>query len=370
MRVALISSTADRLNGYGNITQELMISLSAQGIDCTLFLPKNEQGKHLDFPGKISYVLPPYIFRVRPYNFWGYLCTLPVADFDIVHSLFEFPYCFMAARSAKKYGKPLIIGAQGTYGVLPLTYPLEKHILHWSYAQAQEIIVPSVFTRDQINQYSGKKYPISIIHNGVNFARFQKKVPPVSDSSYVNKKILLTVGGLKKRKGQDLVIKALPQVLQKHPEVVYSIVGSGHWEEYLRSLATELGVSSNVIFAGAQDGDSLISYFQAADVYVHTPRLVHLNFEGFGIVYLEASSCAKPIVATDSGGIRDAVLDKKTGLVVPDGDVTAIAQAIITLLDQPEYRKELGQNGKEYAAAHDWSAIGSQFISVYKKYAK
>ena len=95
------------------------------------------------------------------------------------------------------------------------------------------------------------------------------------------------------------------------------------------------------------------------------PRSFGPDVEGFGIVYLEASACGKPIVATDAGGIRDAVLDNETGLIVQDGDIPAISAKIIRLLDDQNLAKKLGDRGREYAKENDWGVIAGRFVSLY-----
>ncbi|MDP7069638.1 MAG: glycosyltransferase family 4 protein, partial [Candidatus Peribacteraceae bacterium] len=219
---------------------------------------------------------------------------------------------------------------------------------------------------EKITEHAGCEYPISIIHNGVDVDRFQKDVPDIR-SQYAGKKVLLTVGGLKERKGQDIVIRALQKIRQQREDVVYVLVGEGNWKPGLQKLAEELGVADAVDFVGSKKGDELVSLYNACDVYVHTPKVVDLNFEGFGIVYLEASACGKPIVATDAGGIRDAVVDGKTGLIAPDGDVDAVAKHILSLVDSPELALQMGEAGKVYARAHDWSDIAKQYLDHYNQ---
>lgn len=371
MRVALFSSTIEPKDGYGNITFELSRELHAQGIDLTLFLPKNqkEAAERLALPFSVQCELPQYVYRIFERNGLGYFKTIDVSSFDLVHDLFSFPYCIPAARSAKKYGKPLVMGAQGTHGVRPLTYCPERWLLKKCYTQAKAIVVPSEYTKKRILEEAKVDYAIDVIHNGVHFERFQKATDTASiRNRYQGKKMLLTVGGLWGRKGHDLVLRALPDVLKKHPNVMYSIVGDGNARADLEVLTKELGLTANVDFAGRKSGNDLVAYFQTCDIYVHTPRVVDTNkFEGFGIVYLEASACGKPIVATDAGGIRDAVLDNETGLIVPDGDTAAISDRIIRLLDDEALSQQLGNNGRVYAKKNDWSGIAKQCIEIYRK---
>ena len=371
MRVALFSSTIEPKDGYGNITFELAHELHKEGVDVTLFLPKNQSdaAAALALPFQTICTLPKYVYRIFERNGLGYFRTVDVSGFDIVHDLFSFPYCIVAARSAEKAQKPLVIGAQGTHGVRPLTYRPERWLLKQCYKHADVIAVPSQYTKKRILEEAGENYAIDVIHNGVRFERFQKTVDMESvRHRYAGKKILLTVGGLWGRKGHDLVLHALPDVLKKHPNTVYAIVGDGNARADLETLATDLGIREAVDFVGRKSGDDLVAYFQACDIYVHTPKIVDQNkFEGFGIVYLEASACGKPIVATDAGGIRDAVLDNETGLIVPEGDTVAIAKQITQLLDDEALAKRLGERGRAYAKENDWSGIAKKFVEIYKR---
>ncbi len=370
MRVALLSNTADPRDGYGNITVELSCALHAAGIGCTLFVPASQKtaAEEQKFPFPVSCTLPEYVYRIYQRAGPGYFRPRNFAGFDLIHDLFAFPYCITAAVSSIRSGVPFVTGAQGTHGVRPLTWFPERQFLKYCYGHARGIAVPSAFTRDKIREMSGKNYPIDIIHNGVRFDRFQKDVDTAAvRSQHPGKRILLTVGGLWGRKGHDLVLRALPAILKKHPDIIYRIVGDGDLRKDLERLTAELGIQDSVVFAGRKSGDDLVAEFRACDIYVHTPRVTGLKFEGFGIVYLEASACGKPIVATDAGGIRDAVLDGETGLIAADGDVNGIAQHVIRLLDDRMLAEKLGNRGREYAKEHDWTEIAGRYITWYGK---
>jgi len=365
MKILILSPHNSVTSGYGNITHELCSRLS--DIDFTLLLPSSE--KKYDYTNyKTEYVLPDFIFNAKTIKVIDYLTfKYDASDYDIVHSLFAWPYAPLAARIAKQYNKPLIVGAQGTYGVKPLlTYP-EKSLMKWAYNRAEEIIVPSCFTKESIIKYSDTKTPINVIHNAVNFERFQKHYD-VEDlkKRFGGKKILLTVGEIKPRKGQDIVVMAVKELAKRRDDFHYVIIGSGG--NRLKSILEREGLDKHVSLLGEVSGVELVKYFQLCYMYVHTPRLINWKFEGFGIVYLEASSCKKPIVASDFGGIRDAVLDGETGFVIPENDPVKIAGAIEKLLDSPELASRFGENGFAYAKKHDWPLIAERFVATYNKY--
>ena len=369
MRIALFSSDIEPTNGYGNIARELCTEFHKQGIDFTLFLPKHCEAycRASTLPFRTCCVLPPYIHRIYQPAGLRYFFPINVRSYDIVHSLFDFPYCLHACISATRWRKPFMMGVQGTYGVRPLMFLPERWLLKWCYRSAQRVTVPSHFTKDKIQEYAKEQYPIEIIHNGVNVARFQKKLDlTVLQKKYAGRKILITIGALIGRKGHDLVLRALARIVPEEPRLLYLIVGDGNTRKALETLVDELNLQGNVEFCGQKGGDDLVALLQLADIYVHTPKYSHGKFEGFGIVYLEAGTCGKPVIATDAGGVRDAILDGQTGIIVPDNDIPGIARAIQELLRDPEEARRLGEQGMAYAQEHDWRIIARKYIDLYR----
>ncbi|OAH12369.1 glycosyltransferase family 4 protein [Streptomyces jeddahensis] len=162
--------------------------------------------------------------------------------------------------------------------------------------------------------------------------------------------VVVCVSRLVPRKGQDTLIRAMPQILAKEPDAVLLVVGGGPYEKELRRLAEETGVTRSVRLTGAVPWEELPAHYGAGDVFAMPCRTRRggLDVEGLGIVYLEASATGLPVVAGDSGGAPDAVLDGETGWVVPGGDPGASAERIVTLLADPELRKRMGERGREW----------------------
>ncbi len=373
MKVLLISSTNNVRNGYGNFTHEYCRALQAKRIAFKLLLPADEpRYEYTNYP--VEYILPPYIFNVKTKKIWEYIKFSYKTDADVIHSIFEFPYALIGAKIARKNKKPLIIGGQGTYAVKPLQYFLDRQVLVWAYNSAARIVTSSNYTKEVLKTYASIKTPIDVIHNGVNFKRFDVTVDTSEiRNHFQNKNILLTTGVLKPRKGHDVIIKALGELIKKRDDFHYVIVGPDDekdrdtYIDNLKQSVIDLGLKDNVTFAGSLSDAELTKYFHACYLFIHTPRNINLNFEGFGIVYLEASACKKPIVAGDSGGIRDAVVDGKTGIVVPENDPKATALAIDTLLQMPDLAEKMGEAGYEYAREHDWACIADQYLALYNK---
>ncbi|GAA4550071.1 glycosyltransferase family 4 protein [Streptomyces collinus] len=162
--------------------------------------------------------------------------------------------------------------------------------------------------------------------------------------------VVVCVSRLVRRKGQDTLIRALPRILAAEPDTVLLIVGGGPYEKDLRRLAHETGVASAVRFTGAVPWSELPAHYGAGDVFAMPCRTRRggLDVEGLGIVYLEASATGLPVVAGDSGGAPDAVLDGETGWVVRGGSPQETADRITVLLGDAELRRRMGERGREW----------------------
>ncbi|KUN04371.1 alpha-(1-2)-phosphatidylinositol mannosyltransferase [Streptomyces yokosukanensis] len=162
--------------------------------------------------------------------------------------------------------------------------------------------------------------------------------------------VVVCVSRLVPRKGQDTLIRAMPRILAAEPDTVLLVVGGGPYERDLRRLARESGVAASVRFTGALPWSELPAHYGAGDVFAMPCRTRRggLDVEGLGIVYLEASATGLPVVAGDSGGAPDAVLDGETGWVVRGGDPAAAADRIVPLLQDPELRRRMGERGRQW----------------------
>ncbi|MBT2874266.1 glycosyltransferase family 4 protein [Streptomyces cellulosae] len=162
--------------------------------------------------------------------------------------------------------------------------------------------------------------------------------------------VVVCVSRLVPRKGQDTLIRAMPAILAAEPDAALLIVGGGPYEKDLRRLAADTGVAASVRFTGSVPWSELPAHYGAGDVFAMPCRTRRggLDVEGLGIVYLEASATGLPVVAGDSGGAPDAVLDGETGWVVPGTSPTETADRITTLLADPELRDRMGRRGREW----------------------
>jgi phosphatidylinositol alpha-1,6-mannosyltransferase len=167
--------------------------------------------------------------------------------------------------------------------------------------------------------------------------------------------VVVCVSRLVPRKGQDVLIRALPAIRRRVPEAALLLVGGGPYRSALARLARETGVERHVVLTGSVPWADLPAHYAAGDVYAMPCRTRRrgLDVEGLGIVYLEASATGLPVVAGDSGGAPEAVREGETGFVVGGLDVEAVADRVARLLDDPALARRMGAAGRAWVEA-DW----------------
>ncbi|MEV6519945.1 glycosyltransferase family 4 protein [Micromonospora chalcea] len=162
--------------------------------------------------------------------------------------------------------------------------------------------------------------------------------------------VVVCVSRLVPRKGQDMLIRALPEIRRRVPGAALLVVGGGPYRSTLEKLARQAGLEHDVVFTGSVPSDALPAHYAAGDVYAMPCRTRNrgLDVEGLGIVYLEAGATGLPVVAGDSGGAPDAVRDGETGYVVSGRDVAQLADRVATLLADRDLARQFGAAGRAW----------------------
>lgn len=165
-----------------------------------------------------------------------------------------------------------------------------------------------------------------------------------------NKRVIVSVGRLVHRKGQDHLIQALPEILKSVPDAHILMVGQGPYLSHLKKLVHNLNLAEHVSFIGRIQYAQLPQYICAGDIFAmpSRSRFFGLEVEGLGIVYLEASACGLPVIAGSSGGAPDAVVNGATGIVVDGENDLEIAAAAIKMLQDLAGSKAMGLAGREW----------------------
>jgi phosphatidyl-myo-inositol dimannoside synthase len=179
--------------------------------------------------------------------------------------------------------------------------------------------------------------------------------------------VVVCVSRLVPRKGQDMLIRAMPSIRQRVPGAALVIVGGGPYSSTLRRLAHSFGLAQHVVFTDAVPRDELPAHHALADVFAMPCRTrgAGLDVEGLGIVYLEASATGVPVVAGRSGGAPETVLHGETGVVVDGWDVGAIAASVSDLLADPDRAARMGVAGRQWVVDNwQWSTQAARLAKL------
>ena len=181
------------------------------------------------------------------------------------------------------------------------------------------------------------------------------------------KKVIVSVGRLVHRKGQDTLIEALPEILMHIPDAHLLFIGEGPYKDYLVKRAAELQLSHAVTFIGRIQYADLPRYICVGDIFAmpSRSRLAGLEVEGLGIVYLEASACGLAVIGGKSGGAPDAVLEAETGFSVDGTSPHEVADAAITLLQDPVLASGMGSRGRQWIIDEwQWEVWSNRFSAL------
>lgn len=224
-----------------------------------------------------------------------------------------------------------------------------------AFEQAIGVVSVSRYTESKMLA-SGIRTPFrAVIPNGADDARFGLRSSDVRDAfrrrhGLSDARIVITVGSVHERKGQDVVIRALPRILAKHPDVHYVAVGHPYKQTAFRELARTLGVEQRVHFLGAVSSEEVVCALNAADLFVMASQHTsNGDFEGYGIAVVEAALCGRAAVVADSSGVCEAIEPGETGLVAKISDPVSTADRVNELLANPARLAAMGELARERA---------------------
>ena len=250
----------------------------------------------------------------------------------------------------KVFGIPCFLWVYG--GETSSAYKLEKWVVEKLLKGCAHLVTISPEVTREFLTYGIPEERLIEIVPAVDSDFFTPGPPPghlIEKYNLQEKKVILTVARLVKRKGHDLVLRAL-NLMTDIENLHYLILGSGEDKERLEDMVETLGLSDRVTFAGWVDDSELPDYYRLCDIYVMPNREVLEttdSLEGFGISFIDANACEKPSIAGRSGGTGEAVVEGVTGYIVDPENPQELAEKIRFLLDNPEIALEMGRKGRE-----------------------
>ncbi len=292
-------------------------------------------------------------------------------EIDLIHSHFGCALSLGGVLARAETGRPLVVSFRGMDLLLDgsIDYglrndPFYDSAVHTVLQQMDYSTYASDFMRGVGIQMGADRNTAVTIRKGVDLDHFCARCDgkALRKELKVQAPLILTVAGLIKRKGVDVILHALARLRDSH-EFVFVVCGEGPEKENLRALSRELGLADRTIFAGRISREDIPRYFSAADLF-----LLGSHVEAAGNVLLEAMASARPIVCTDSGGPPEYVRDGATGFVVSPGDPVAMAEKIGILLEDADLRERLGATGRiEAERHHRYADMIDGYLEVYRR---
>lgn len=334
--------------GISTVAVQVSRALAQQGHEVTVLAPDFPDMEAFDaaeavtvhrFPGyDMGWArLLPFLRAGRP------LCK----DCDLIIGI-NIAYSGVLARFS---GVPYVMLAYG-YEFLKFQHtPIVSGLFRSIYHRAVKTLAISNYTRSALNQFGVNPVSVTVAHPGA--------VPATQETSLsidalrnrydmTEGPIILAVGRFIPRKGQEILIQAMPHILDQVPSAQLVMVGRGPTYDDCVARARSMGLEANVHCPGYVSDDALHALYAHCTVFaLPTSEEEGGHVEGFGLVFTEAHAHGKPVVAGRSGGVGDAVLHEKTGLVVPGESSEAVGDAIVQLLQDPAYARDLGEAGRK-----------------------
>jgi phosphatidylinositol alpha-1,6-mannosyltransferase len=275
-----------------------------------------------------------------------------------------FPLALLGPRLAAR-GTPYLVAAHG-FDYWLSTVPVAHGVMRRMTSRAARVsVMCSRFIARRVRTAVPADVPVSVLYPGADLERFRPDLPTADlreRHGLADRPLVVCVSRLVARKGQDVLIRSMRDVLRRVPNAALVIVGDGPRAAGLRRLAEE-APNRSVIFAGEVPEDDLPRYYALGDVFAMPcrSRLGGMEVEGWGNVFVEAAACGRPVVVGDSGGARETLLHGETGLLVDGRSVPAVADAVATLLEDPGYARRLGKAGRaRVEGRHTWAGAAEQ----------
>ncbi|HEX2923564.1 MAG TPA: glycosyltransferase family 4 protein [Chloroflexota bacterium] len=366
MKICLLTDELSYKHGWGRYSIAVIRALMRQGADLRILSPKRlctetDLLEHPDHHSISSFLWETRSLLSTTLSNWMTVSRL-VSGCDVVHCITE-PYAPVAALAAGK--RPQMITAHGTYSIYPLTRRKDALLLRYAYRRAAAVLCVSGFTERRLRE-KVSNVVTRVVPEGVDFERFQA----LADLSIApSERYILSVGPIKPRKGYSVSLEAFTLAKKAVPDLQYYIVGMVHDDDFHQQLlgsARKAGIEDSVHFLGQVPDEQLRALYRGCQLFVLTPLTLGTQFEGFGLIYLEANACGKPVVGSYGCGAEEAIVDGETGILVPQGQPEAAAEAMVKLLKDPDMAARMGEAGYQRAGLMSWDVTAAKVIEQYE----
>ena len=386
MKVLFLTDSLSDLDGVGRYTISLIQAMERlrPGLEVSVLLARKHRPTSADVPAHwhVEVGLPPdYFFYMSWPRFAASLFTgarnvkRAAREADVVHAIKDYPHNLAGWLGARLAGRPCVATVHGTYTIQPLRSRRHRWLARRLYPRFARMISVSRYTARRLAEEmpAGLLSPerVVAVPNRVDAERFAR-VPAVGERPWQSVPFTLGIGEVKERKGHHLALEAFARIARERTELHHFIVGKTSEDDPYRrrldALAREAGIADRVHFLGNITEDEKLDLLQRALVFVHTPVTASDGgFEGFGLVYLEASAAGTPCIGTLDCGAEDAIVDGETGFLCAQ-EPAAVEGALRRLLDTTTgdaLRARLGAAGRELARRSSWDENAERVLEIY-----
>lgn len=403
MKVLMLTSSYPKFRGdtTAPFIESIATHIAAQGVEVHVVLPEHRDLRRAAVEDGVHF--HPYRYAPRrDWTLWGYAEALradvqlkrgvyalaPLAltsslntllaltareRFDLIHAHWVLPNAPTAALAARLRRLPLVVSLHGSDVFLAERNRAFATAARWSFERAARVTACSDDLVQRAIALGADERTTEWIPYGADAKAFH--VAPTAAARLraqlgldADTVMLLAVGRMVYKKGFEFLVRALPVVLERAPNLRLVFAGYGDLRGELEAQAHALGLNGHVTFAGRVPRADIPTYFAASDVVVvPSVRDAAGNVDGLPNVLLEGMAAARPIVASNIAGFPDVLGNGAGGLLVPEQDPAALAEAIVRLSTDAGLRAQLGAQGRAQVRARlNWESVAAQFVTVYR----
>lgn len=362
MRIGLLTSDLSYKHGWGTYSLSVIKTLQAQHHDLTILTSSNSE--QID-----GLTIHPILPQIAPQErgtllkmilLRGKVAEL-LADCDVIHTTIEI-YAPLVSLIAGQ--RPSFMTAHGSYINLPVFRSFPVNQIYKKSFEQHTIICVSHYTQ-KIAKQIVPKAETTVILNGINANLFSEITPQKADHPSI-----ITVGGVKARKGTFELVQAVAKVRETLPDVQCYVLGTLNAEAYyvekVRSEIKRLNLENTVHLLGFVSDDAIQDYYAKANVFALPSINDRWKFEGFGLATLEASSAGVAVIGTRDCGAEDVIEHDETGLLIAQDNIAEeLPQALLKLLTQPDLAEKMGDAGRQKSQTYTWDNVGRQLSDLY-----
>jgi phosphatidyl-myo-inositol dimannoside synthase len=364
MKIGLLTCDLSRRHGWAHYSLSLIEALRRVGADLTIVTARSSPDVETL---TLSKLLPDTFPAERFILLKGWRALPHVRELlhtcDVIHATIE-PYAPMAMWVAEK--RPYFVTGHGSYVQIANDHHWPISTIYRRALLQSHLVCVSRYTA-KVAQTALPGVRTTVVNNGVNQKRFQiENLHPVEEGS----KTVLAVGAVKPRKGTLELVKAMNEVYMHMPEVKCVIIGSldidRPYVERVRAAITQFGLTDCVHLLGHVPEHVVLDWYNRADVFAMPSMNDNGKFEGYGLVYLEASAAGLPVISTTDCGAEDAIDDGLTGFLIPQSQVPQrLPGTILSILSDPALAARMGAAGRLKAAGQSWDYVAAKMLEIY-----